>query len=199
MTDKACKIPMVAEELWIRNAAPVPTRKPSTGVSAMRIKRFAKVSDSDSGATAAVMLSSPVNRMPKPIATLPMMSDLLECRVMITRIPMIAATGARVEGLKIFSHEEASPSMSSRRMICPVTVVPTFAPRMMPMDCLSERIPAPTRPEVRTIVAVELWMIAVTRRPSKNPVSGLFATFSMNFLSAPEEPCCRPSPISRMP
>ena len=69
---------------------------------------------------------------------------------------MIAAIGASVEGLKIFNQEEASPSISSSRMICAVTVVPTLAPRMIPIDCLSERMPAPTRPEVRTMVAVEL-------------------------------------------
>jgi len=35
-------------------------------------------------------------------------------------------------------------------------VVPTFAPRMMPMDWCSVSTPAPTRPEVSTMVAVEL-------------------------------------------
>ena len=101
-------------------------------------------------------MSKPVKRMAKPIATLPAISDLFDFRIMITKMPMIAAIGASVEGLKIFNQEEASPSISSSRMICAVTVVPTLAPRMIPIDCLSERMPAPTRPEVRTMVAVEL-------------------------------------------
>ena len=60
----------------------------------MRINRFAKVVDSESGSTAAVILSKPVKRMAKPIATLPAISDLFDFRIMITKMPMIAAIGA---------------------------------------------------------------------------------------------------------
>ena len=73
-------------------------------------------------------------------------------------------------------------------MIWPVIVVPTFAPRMTPIDWCSDITPAPTRPDVSTIVAVELWMTAVTTRPSRKPTSGLFVTFSIARLKASDEP-----------
>ena len=84
-------------------------------------------------------------------------------------------------------------------MIWPVTVVPTFAPMIMPSDWCSDRRPAPTRPDVITIVAVDDWMIAVTPRPKRKALIGLFVTDSIAFLSAPEELSLRPSPIRRMP
>ena len=74
-------------------------------------------------------------------------------------------------------------------MIWPVTVVPTLAPRMMPRDCLKVMRPAATRPEVITIVAVELWMTAVMSRPTRNPATGLLVTFltSKESISALED------------
>ena len=112
---------------------------------------------------------------------------------------MIAASGASVEGLKKFRSDVSDAFTSSSRMIWPVTVVPTFAPRITPMDWCSDMMPAPTRPDVSTMVAVELWMTAVTPRPSKNPTSGLFVTFSIALLNASEEPLFSPSPIRRIP
>ena len=53
-------------------------------------------------------------------------------------------------------------------MIWPVTVVPTLAPMIMPRDCLRVIMPAATRPEVITMVAVDDWINAVTRSPSRN-------------------------------
>ena len=118
---------------------------------------------------------------------------------MISTMPRIRATGARVEGLKIWSQAAELASMSSRRMIWPVTVVPTFAPTTMPRLWRSVMMPAPTRPEVMTIVAVEDWIRAVTPRPSRKALTGLFVTFSITIFSVPEEPSLRPLPISRMP
>ena len=111
----------------------------------------------------------------------------------------MAASGASVEGLKTFRKEFVPAFRSSKRMIWPVTVVPTFAPRMMPMDWCSVMMPAPTSPDVRTIVAVELWMTAVTQSPSRKPTMGLFVTLPIAFFSAPDEPCFSPSPIMRIP
>ena len=51
--------------------------------------------------------------------------------------------------------------------ICPVTVVPMFAPKMTPIACWSEISPALTKPTVITLVADELWMSAVTPSPAK--------------------------------
>ena len=199
VTDSACKMPMVAEELWMENATPAPARKPSSGLSARLTNSCANFGDCDSGSTAAVMFISPVKRMPKPIAIVPMVSELRKRKAMISNMPRMAASGSRVEGLKTFRKEFAPAFRSSKRMIWPVTVVPTFAPRMMPMDWCSVMMPAPTSPDVRTIVAVELWMTAVTQSPSRKPTMGLFVTLPIAFFSAPDEPCFSPSPIMRIP
>ena len=60
-------------------------------------------------------------------------------------------------------------------------------------------MPAATRPEVITIVAVEDWMSAVTRIPRPRAFKGFPVSFSMTFFSVPEEPSFRESPIRRMP
>ena len=129
----------------------------------------------------------------------PIVSDLRLLTAMRKMMPMIAASGASVEGLKKFRSDVSAAFTSRRRMIWPVTVVPTFAPRMTPIDWCSDMMPAPTRPDVSTIVAVELWMTAVTPRPSRKPTRGLFVTFSIALLNASEEPRLSPSPIRRMP
>ena len=107
--------------------------------------------------------------------------------------------GARVEGWKKRSQAVPEESMSSRRMICPVTVVPTLAPTMMPRDWRRVRMPAPTRPAVMTIMAVEDWIRAVTKMPRRKALKALFVTFSMARFNVPEEFSFRESPISRMP
>ena len=137
--------------------------------------------------------------MPKPTAMLPIDLAFLIKWPMIRMMPMMSAIGARVEGWKNLSHAVPEESMSKRRMICPVTVVPTFAPTMMPSDWRSVRMPAPTRPEVMTIVAVDDWISAVTKMPRRNALKELFVTFSMALLSVPEEFSFRESPIRRMP
>lgn len=93
VTDSACKMPMVAEELWMENATPAPARKPSSGLSARLTNSCANVGDCDSGSTAAVMFISPVKRMPKPIAIVPMVSELRKRKAMINNMPRMAASG----------------------------------------------------------------------------------------------------------
>ena len=112
---------------------------------------------------------------------------------------MIRAIGASVEGLKNCRILPLEASTSSSRMICPVTVVPTLAPMMMPSDWRRVMMPAATRPEVMTIVAVEDWIMAVTARPSRKALTGLLVTLSIAFFKVPEELSFRPSPIRRMP
>ena len=105
--------------------------------------------------TAPVIFSRPEKRIPKPIAILPMEREFFIRPPMISTIPMIRATGASVEGWKKRSQDEAPASRSRSLMIWPVMVVPTLAPMMMPRDWWSVRMPAPTRPEVMTMVAVD--------------------------------------------
>ena len=70
---------------------------------------------------------------------------------------------------------------------------------MMPMDWCRVMMPAPTRPAVMTMVAVEDWMMAVTARPSRKALTGLLVTLSITRLRVPEELSFRPSPMIRMP
>ena len=137
--------------------------------------------------------------MPKPTAIFPMDLEFLMKWPMIRMMPRMSAMGASVEGWKNLSHAVPEESISRRRMIWPVTVVPTFAPTMIPRDWRSVRMPAPTSPEVMTIVAVEDWISAVTKMPRRKALKELFVTFSMAILSVPEEFSFRESPIRRMP
>ena len=118
---------------------------------------------------------------------------------MMSTMPMMRATGARVEGWKKRSTLEPPASTSNRRMIWPVTVVPTLAPMMMPRLWCRVSIPAPTRPAVMTMVAVELWIRAVTRTPRIKAFRGLSVTFPMITFRVPEEFSFKESPMSRMP
>ena len=149
--------------------------------------------------TAPLMLSSPLNRMPKPMAMLPMFLELRKLTNMISTMPITRATGASVLGRNSCSQTAAEESMSSRRMIWPVTVVPTLAPTTTPSDWCSDNIPAATRPEVMTMVAVEDWISAVTARPRKKARTGPPVSFSIATFSVPEELSFRLSPIRRMP
>ena len=70
---------------------------------------------------------------------------------------------------------------------------------MIPRDCLSEIMPAVTRPDVITIVAVDDWMTAVTITPKKKALTGLFVTFSITTFNVPEDPSFRLLPMSFIP
>ena len=146
------------------------------------------------------MVTIPVNNIPKPIRTFP--RALLFCffNALTTSVPAISATGASVEGLKSSRIPTAPPaSRSIRRMIWPVTVVPTLAPTMMPSDCRTVRMLAATRPAVIRIVALDDWIRAVTKRPSRNAFHGLLVAFSMILFRVPDDPSFKPSPIRLMP
>ena len=112
---------------------------------------------------------------------------------------MMAASGASVVGLKRSTNEPPVESISIKRMICAVTVVPMLAPRTMLTDCFRSRMPAPIRPTVKTIVAVELWMTAVTSMPVIRPITGFCVSFPSAFFSASPEEFFRPSPMTSMP
>ena len=137
--------------------------------------------------------------MPKPMMICPILPESLDFMPITMIIPMISARGARVEGFKNCRNAAPDVFKSRSRMICPVTVVPTLAPMMMPRDCRREMIPAPTSPEVITIVAVEDWTTAVVTIPRRNALSGVPVTLSIAFFSVPEELAFSPSPIMRIP
>ena len=88
---------------------------------------------------------------------------------------------------------------SISRMIWAVMAVPTLAPRTMPTDWRKVRNPAPTRPTVRTMVAVEDWIMQVTSMPNRKPMAGRLVTLARAAFMAPPEELFRPSPIIRIP
>ncbi len=134
------------------------------------------------------MLLRPEKRMPKPMRTEPVLSEFLNLRKMKKMTPMVSEIGASVDGLKMSSQlAEPFELMSISLMIWPVMVVPTLAPKMMPTDCLTLSTPAETRPAVMTIVAVDDCITAVTSKPSRKALIGLFVTVSSTFFNAPEE------------
>ena len=70
MTESACRIPMVAEELCRMQVMPMPTRMPMIGLEkVVSIER--KTGLSRSGSTAADIAAMPVIRIAKPIRISP--------------------------------------------------------------------------------------------------------------------------------
>ena len=72
-------------------------------------------------------------------------------------------------GLRSCTHT-ASPLMPPRLSSHEVAVVPMFAPMMTPMACFKVISPEFTKPTTMTVVADELWIMAVTTRPVRKPV-----------------------------
>ena len=70
-----------------------------------------------------------------------------------------------------------------RETIQAVTVVPMFAPKIIPIDCVKERICAFTKLTTITVVALDDWIIAVTKRPVKTAVNRFPDTTLNNFWS----------------
>ena len=152
-----------------------------------------------SGATASDMAVMPVIRMAKPIR-MPPAPFFFSPPNMNSRMPMKASSGLKVEGLSSWI-SRLSPSMPVRLSSQLVTVVPTLLPMMMPMAWCSCMMPLLTKPKptTMTVVALELWMTAVTARPSRKPLKG----FSVRRLRifCRRLPACRSSdlPIRSMP
>ena len=67
--------------------------------------------------------------------------------------------------------------------ICAVTVVPMLAPMMIAVACLRVMTPALTKPTTMTVVADELWMIAVTPVPTAIPAKRLELILLKTFFS----------------
>ena len=92
-----------------------------------------------------------------------------------------------------------TPPMRDRHSSQPVTLVPTLAPRMMGMDWIPFIMPEFTKPMTMMVVADELWMAAVTPRPSSAPLMGVL--LSRQRMTSSLFPATRlsPSPMTDMP
>ena len=88
-------------------------------------------------------------------------------------MPTNARIGVKEDGLKRRT-KKLLLSIPARLKIHAVTVVPIFAPMITLMDCLSVMSPELTNPTTITVVADELWIMAVTPSPVMSPAN-LFA------------------------
>ena len=80
-----------------------------------------------------------------------------------------------------------------------VIVVPMFAPIMTPTACVSVKIPAFTNPTTITVVAPELWIIAVINAPRPMAIKRLFVSIPRNCCIFPPAVFCIPSDIICIP
>ena len=181
---RVCKMPTEAEEDWIRAVNSAPNRMPSRGLDRVDI-RWMKAGNSRSGAMAALMVSMPINRMPRPARIWPMCCNLARFTKTIRNTPPKATTGA------------SAPT--SRAMSRPVTVVPTLAPIISHTAWLRVIIPALTKPTTMTVVAEEDWTAAVISAPTSTPMKRLAVSRSrMAFIRLPAT-ASRPELIICMP
>ena len=138
------------------------------------------------------MVFMPIKRIPNPmmIPATSLLCCLFPTNVTIT--PTITAIGASVEGLNIFAHSPAETNQ-------PVMVVPIFAPMITLIACVRFISPAFTKPTTITVVAEELWIIAVTNAPSAMPISLFCVSTSRIFFILEPAACCKPSAMMFMP
>jgi hypothetical protein len=76
-----------------------------------------------------------------------------------------------------------------------VMVVPIFAPIITPTACVRVIRPAFTKLTNMTVVAAELWIIPVTRAPTKTPIHVLLVSAFRIPLSLSPAAFCNPLPI----
>ena len=92
-----------------------------------------------------------------------------------------------------------SPPPNPKRVIIQaVTVVPMLAPITTAMAPPRVSRPAPAKPTVITVVAVELWIMAVTPVPARMPLRGLPVILVRMWRSFEPAYFCKPSLISFM-
>ena len=153
VTDRACRIPTVAEALWSTAVKIRPTRIPIMGwVKEVSTRR--KAGDSRRGSTAVLMAPMPNIRTAKPRRMLLRWKWVWDLENIRRRMPMMEMIPERVA----VDRRETQPSppwRAERLTIQPVTEVPRMAPRMMPMACRTFIIPELTKPTTITEVAEE--------------------------------------------
>ena len=150
-----------------------PTRTPSRGLE-KRVNRLVNHASFCSGSTALDMVVMPVISTAKPIRIVPtpFFFSLLH---IYSKMPINASTGLKEVGLSSWMNR-LSPCKPERLKIQLVTVVP--------------------KPTTITVVALELWMTAVTHRPRKKPLRGLSVSLLRIFCSWP--PACFSSALPMM-
>ena len=127
---KACKIPMVAEELWIRAVKTAPTKRPSRGFE-NATSNWRKPGNSESGITASLMICMPNIMMAKPIRIRLIFFFRSLSDAIMTATEANAIIGAKKLGLNSWNKVVEAP-IDPRLKIQAVAVVPMLAPMMRP-------------------------------------------------------------------
>ena len=91
-------------------------------------------------------------------------------------IPASATTPVSISVLKYLATLAPDPPRLFRHRIHPVILVPSTAPRIMPIACLTFIMPELTKPTTMTDVADDDWITAVTPVPSMIPFAVLPAS-----------------------
>ena len=151
-----------------------------------------------SGLTAPLIVSIPVIKIAKPIMMVPASFFFSFLENMIKQTPMSARTGENDVGFNSCT-KKFPLSIPVRLKSQDVTVVPIFAPMMMPTAWVSFMIPEFTKPTTMTVVADDDWMIAVTPAPKRTALIGFDVSFSRILSSLPPESFSRPFPIVSIP
>ena len=139
--------------------------------------------------------SIPINSMPKPASACPTYFSEFFLAKRIINAPINIAIGA------------IPVRFSETRTL--VVVVPIFAPIIMPITCLSAIItpiacvkfirPVLTKPTTITVVAEELCISVVMRKPTSTARKRFFVIFSSKCLRRDPAASSSPSPISLIP
>ena len=162
VAQSACRIPTDAEELWMTAVSTVPASIPRIGLENI-VRIFVNSGTSASGFTAPLIVSIPNISMAKPKRIMPISLFFWLFKNITKIIPITARTGAKLDGFKNCM-TKLSLSIPDKLRIQAVTVVPTFAPIMIPIAWESFIIPELTNPTTMTVVADDDWITGMLRR-----------------------------------
>ena len=177
-------MPTLAAELCITPVTPAPMSMPTRGLSAFIIQ-LRKTSESLSGSMAFCISSIPINSMPKPASACPTYFSEFFLAKRIINAPINIAIGA------------IPVRFSETRTL--VVVVPIFAPIITPIACVKFIRPVLTKPTTITVVAEELCISVVMRKPTSTARKRFFVIFSSKCLRRDPAASSSPSPISLIP
>ena len=193
----AWSIPTEADELWITAVKNAPANTPNTGL--LNITNiFLNSGTSLNPLTEPDICSIPNIKTANPKRIIPVSARFEFFFDIIIIKPIIARIGVNDVGFKRLT-QMFELSIPVKLRIQDVMVVPTFAPIIIPIACLRLIIPELTKPTTITVVAEELWIIAVTPAPSKNPLNLLDVNFSRMFFNWFPALFSRASPIIFIP
>ena len=136
--------------------------------------------------------SSPINKKPNPVNISPICLFFASRANKTIPAPIPTRRGAKNSGFSISPH-------SLMETIQLVTVVPIFAPIIIPTACVRFIIPALTKPTTITVVADELCTIAVIPAPISTPKSRLEVNTPKSCCIRLPADFCRPSAMLFIP